>query len=194
MQLRRVGFLALVAVALVGCGTAVSHALGAQSFVEGNTVAPVTDSVACPSSSPGPTTNFCLTPAELAAGQENVHSPTVPDSVLLSFGISLTISPSDSAPISAQEAETTAVQFVSSLGVLPSAPVAASAVLAERHDQTGQPVSGPLVWVIDVTPTGGAPAVACGNLGGCNQLPQGDRYVVTLVNATTGVTIGAFTN
>ncbi len=115
-------------------------------------------------------TTFCLSSEERALGEVPVHSPTVPDSILIDFGISLTRAPQDSAraTVTEREAEREALQNFSGGD-------AHSAVLAEWHSSTGEPARGPLVWVVDVSP---AQAVL--------PPPGRTRYVIVLVAARWG--------
>lgn len=182
MQYRRAGFFALVAVALVGCGTAATHALGAQPAAVGSAAnseyaqaaAAASQSPAPVCTNPGPTTipsSYCETSDEIAAGQVLVHSPTLSDSELLSAGYTLTIGPHDSPTISESQALTTAGAN-NRYNKNPT-----SAVLGEEHDQLGQPTNGPLVWIVDVSPSQTVPFPNCK----CNV-----EFAIAIINASTG--------
>ncbi len=167
----RFGILAVMAVALSGCGAA----------------PPKTDKFPCP---PGAiaTTRFCLTPAEIALGQSNVHDPTIPDSAMLGLNVSLTIGPHDKATVSESQAEASAVNAFRKTQPSGFQPNVNSAVLVLLHGGDGNPAQGTLVWFVDVTPTGGI-QVACGGLGGCKQTPRQDQFSYVAVNAVTGIAI-----
>ncbi len=97
---------------------------------------------------------FCLSPEERARGEVPVHSPTTPDSVFIDSGISLTLAPGDRSRATVTEQE--AVHSLLLNDQLPNSAVH-SAFLGEYHVSTGIPTTGPLVWVIDITPSTGVP-------------------------------------
>lgn len=144
----------------------------------------------CLTVSTNPTT-FCLSAAEIALGQTIVHDPTVPDSVMMLGVGTLTIGPHDRSAITQSQAEASAVTASDHSGLLTHA-VARSAVLAEEHDDDGNPAHGQLVWIVDVTPPGGSPPEPCGGFGACNQPPKSQRYTIEVVNASTGVAVGEY--
>ncbi len=184
-HLRRNGLFALVAVALCACGSVAAQDLGTTAQPSASPTStptpssstsasssPITSDVpapTCPTAGPNvaPPTTFCETAAEQSLGETVVHSPTLPDSVLLNFGISLTVAPSDTAAISQQNAISTAA---SSNG-FNSSPH--SAVFGEVHDQFGNPATGQLVWIVDVTPENSSDV----------------QYAIVVVNPTTGKVI-----
>lgn len=102
------------------------------------------------STSPTTLTSFCLTPQEQALGETVLHDPTLPDSLLIQRGITLTSGPSAAPRLNKAGAEQTALSLVSYPGK-----AVRSALLAELHDFMGYPSKGPLVWVIDVSPPSG---------------------------------------
>ncbi len=174
MHYRRVGFFALCSVALVGCGAAATVNLATPELT--------------------PTATMPLTPAEAALGQQPVSVPTIPDSYILSMGDSLTIGPSDHATISQAEAESIALNYTRSDSSFRSAK-ANSAVLAEVHDSQGTQATGPLEWIVDVTPSKLSPIPYYGGVPE-STLPAGQSpstpnvstnyYVIVFVNAQSG--------
>ncbi len=178
-----VGFLAVVALVLSGCGTA----------------PPKTDEVRCPAVGYA-TTHFCLTPAEAALGQRNIHSPTIPDLVIIQGGITLTTSPADTNNPKVSEVQAAAIAVALLNSRIPKVPDPPngpahynSAVLALVHDGYGNPAQGQLAWVVDVTPIGGIYGL-CGGMGACVQPPVKDQFAVIVVNASTGAVIQDFNN
>lgn len=153
MQLRKIGFFALVAVALVGCGTAALATTGTStSGTTGTTSSSGSSSSApeCGTPAPGPRpvqTAFCETQAEESAGQTPVHLSGIPDAVLINAGITLTVAPSDSPSISEQDA----LNIAAAHNGTDHSPT--QAVFGELHDVFGQPTNGQLVWVVNVSPS-----------------------------------------
>ena len=170
MQFRRVGFFALVAVALVGCGTAASHALA---------VGGVTTSTLniCPSSGPTITTGECVTTTEQANGQLPAHMSTIPDSALVSTGLRLTVGPQMAPTFSKTQCEAT----IEANGVVPSNIHEGLLALWQTTLDDSTPPS--LVWVFNVTPVAPLPLAPDGH-------PY--PYALSVVNATTGQVVGGF--
>lgn len=175
MQFRKFGFFALVAVALVGCGTAAGASTAGPTPTSTSSGTPVPSSSPAPvCPTPGPNVSnsaYCETPAEVAAGQVLVHSPTISDQNLIDQGVTLTVAPSDSSTISQQDAESVAGAN-NSFNKNPT-----SAVFGELHNQFGLPTEGTLVWVVDVTPS--TPTLMA---NGTEDIAVADVFV----NATTG--------
>ena len=188
MQYRRVGFFALVAIALVGCGSAA--ALGAQPAAVDSTSSPAP---ACPNASAPastPQTMFCETPDEVSLGETSIHLSSIPDQALILVNQTLTTLPSASAtpPVTQAQAESTALANAS---MIPGARVN-NAQLAALHSATGLPAAGTAVWVIDVTPPGGFAGIGNGGIGSTPTTQSHDQYVWALVDASTGQSIGTF--
>lgn len=142
---RQTGAFSLVALLLAACG---ASAVSSIKPLDESTPPAQSTSVGptCPTPQPDASiTALCESPAELAAGQQLVHSPTIPDSAFISAGISVTISPTDTSTISEQQAMSIAEQG--------GGYTAHSAILGEVHDLYGNPTSGPLEWIVDVSPT-----------------------------------------
>ena len=167
-RFRRFGIIALVTVALTGCGAASPTVSG-------------TPGPLCPTYRTGPTTTpppvpttACETSAEIRAGQVLVRDPTIPETVLVQNNITLTVASGDTPGISKQKAEQIAEKH-SAFGP------AKSAIFGELHNQDGTPLHGQLVWLVDLTPPG--PTTAPGNFGSG---PEEVTAVLFLINARTG--------
>lgn len=183
-NLRQIGFFTLVTIALVGCGTAAQLTISALP-------SPTASTPICNPSAPAPTENFCLTSAEQADGQTLVHMSTIPDSFFLEQNVSLTIAPSDTPSISEQTAESTAMQATANQD-----PQLNEAVLAEWHDAEGEPTTGQLTWIVNVTPSGGAVVPEGGGPAtgtGPTPVPSRKAFLVVYINATTGQVTGIVT-
>lgn len=180
-HLRRNGFFALVAIALCACGSVAAQELSTTvppSATSTATTSPTDGSGStvpvCPTPGPGGApTAFCETSAEESAGQTVVHSPTIPDLVLIGSNITLTIAPSDSPTISEQQAEVTAADH-NGFNHNPR-----SAVFGEMHDENGSPTTGQLVWLVDVSPP--SPM----EIGGAQTID----YAYVIVDAQTGAVL-----
>ncbi len=125
-------------------------------------------------------TAFCETAAEFALQQRIIHDPTIPDKGLIDMGITLTIGPQDHATVTRAEAEANAYPKPSQRSNI------RSAVLGEMHNAEGLPAQGHLVWLLDVSPPGGAivPGGAPQGLG--VQPSSREPYAVLIVDAHTG--------
>ena len=176
-----IGIIAVVAIVLSGCGTA----------------PPKIDRVMCPADGYA-TTHFCLTPAEVALGQSNVHSPTIPDIYIIQGGATLTMTSSgvSQATISQEQAAAIAFADINNSAELPNPPNGPahynSAVLAQMHDGHGNPAQGQLVWLVDETPIGGVLSL-CGGGSACTQPPVADQFAWVAVDALTGTVIETYT-
>ncbi len=201
-RLRPFGFFALVAVVLAGCGTVASTLLpgsGSQATTE---YAPP-----CPNGGI-PTTAYCTTPVQTAAGTTFVHMKTVPDAIILGGGNEL-LTPSQTPKISMQEAEQAALAVAKTH--FPTAQIV-EAVLVDNVSNTGTATAaqGSLQWIINVTPPGNIPGFyAYGPNTGAGQTntttpspeppgttpapPPNIKYVIVGVNALTGKVDGAVT-
>lgn len=90
-----------------------------------------------------------LTSAEAALGQGYATDPTIPNRVLLSGGISITAPRSAGYHIPKQKAEQVAIENASGLS---GRPVLRRCILVDIHDINGNPASGTLTWLVDITP------------------------------------------
>lgn len=176
MQFRRVGVFALVAIGLVGCGTAVSHALGAQPAVVSN---------ACTAVQP--------TAAEAALGQGSICDPTLTTAQLTSIGLSITApASSQAAPaISQTQAEQIAAvntpgNFDKPVGTVGTQNVKSS-LLCLAHDAQGSPASGELVWLVDFT--GSFPGPAYGGPPAASTPDSTVTAEVVEIDANTGAVV-----
>ena len=131
--------------------------------------------------------HMCLSSQERTLGETVVHDPTVPDSILLQHGISLTIRPSDYSSLTKSQAITIAEDShpIGSSNKV----VAHSAVLAELHNGYGQP--GELDWIVDISQPGVENYPAPGNLGSTptatlNPEAYISKYQLAIINARTG--------
>lgn len=175
-RLRRVSFLALCALALVGCGTA--EAINQHPFIAATASASpsATPTPACPTDgSAAPADTFCLTPAETSAGETAYHMPTIPDSVFIGYNESLTTAPSDVSTISPAAASQSATAY--GLQRDPTAKLN-SIALVQVHSALGQPADGNLCWVADMSPPGGIPEDG-----------WTAQYLIIFVSASTGSVI-----
>lgn len=127
-------------------------------------------------------TQFCLTDAEAADGQTIVHDPTIPDEGLIQQGMTLTIGPNDVSAITQQQAENGALAFLTDPSIGTTTATVNSAMFCEMHGTNGLPTDGELVWIVDVSPPGGAVMV-----GGSGNSPSTVvPYEEVIVNAVTG--------
>ena len=179
-RLRRFDFIAMAAIVVLAVGSVVAITM-------------CTASPTCPTSNTVKPSSFCLSPAERALGQAIVHDPTIPDSVMMQGPGTLTIGPHDRSAITKTQAEEAAVTASARFGFYNHA-VVRSAILAEEHDDGGNPAHGQLVWIVDITPPGGAPPEACGGFGACTQPPKSQRFTIEVVSASTGVALGTYEN
>lgn len=171
-HIRRFGFFALVAVALAGCGAVASTVLDVSTSHAKNTCP-------LPGSLPAPT-KMCRTSAEISDGQTIVHMRTIPDAALMINGINLTTDPHLKSAITQQQAVAAANAYY---GVKDPNLVSDEAVFGEEHNVYGEPTSGQLVWIVNISPlsiTFPSP----------NPMQEYD-YVV--INGTTGRVITEFT-
>ena len=166
-RLRRFGIIGAVAFGLSACGAT-----------------PPTPTCTSPRTGSPPSKAFCLTHAEVNAGQETVHSPTIPDAVFVELDESFTIGPTDQSKVKISMSQAEATALKDATVSIPEATVR-SAVLAEFHGSDGIPTDGQLVWVVDISPPLGG-FTGLGNGGTEGGTPKAVPYVWVLVDARTG--------
>lgn len=178
--------IAATAVVVSACGATTASAI--PPIASAAAPAPL-----CNPSGPPPT-QFCLTQAEKAANETVLHDPTIPDGVMLRIGFNLTTSPAATSSVTQQQAIQTAE---AECGGIPGEQVN-SAILAEQHTGTGYPTAGGLTWIVDLSPPtpyldpiqGGGPARP--GTPSATNAPVYEKYVIALVNPTTGKPAGCY--
>ncbi len=179
INIRVLAFGAFLAVGLTGCGSTLADVAVVPPSPT-TSVAPTCPAVNVRSL----VTAFCLTAQEVALGEVPIDKTTIPESVFTTAGQSYTTLPlgSPNLPITKQQAEATAVAFAGSF--LPD-PTVKAIELVEAHNVLGDPASGYPVWLVDVSPPGGA--IPPGEPpAGITSHPLPDLYWWTTVNAQTG--------
>ncbi len=186
IDIRIVAFGAFLAVGLTGCGSTLAD-VAVVSPSPTTSAAPTCPAVT--SNVRTPSTAFCLTAQEVALGEVPIDKTTIPESVFILTGHSYTTPPpgSPAPPITEQQAE--AIALAAASPPL-SNPRVRAVELVESHSVWGTPARGHLVWLVDVSPPGGAvPPV--GQPAGDTSPAMPALYWWTTVDAQTGA-LGMF--